>query len=122
MPETLDAKVITIDALNDKIKNGKPFQLINVLDPQYYTLGLITGSLKIPLAELETASAELDKTQEIVTYCADSSCNASRVAAELLAKKGFDAGADVGGIQEWAEAKLPVEAEPTPGRLDEANA
>ena len=109
MEKNTDAIIITKDALNDKIKKNAAVQLINVLDPQYYTLGIIKGSLKIPLAELEKRCSELDKSKEVVTYCAGGSCDASRKAAELLAKKGFKVSAYEGGIKEWAAAKLPVE-------------
>ena len=122
MSKTLKAKVITTDALNDKIMKGESFQLLNVLDPQYYELGVIKGSMKIPLAELEKRFSELDESKEIVTYCADTSCSASRKAAEVLAEKGFKASAYVGGIKEWTAARLPIEEAPTSVRLDEANA
>lgn len=109
MNKAMEVKVVTKDALNEKIKKGEPFQLLNVLDPQYYSLGAIKGSMKIPLAELEKRSSELDKSKEIVTYCADTSCSASRKAAEMLAEKGFKVSVYEGGIKEWAAANLPVE-------------
>jgi rhodanese-related sulfurtransferase len=120
MNEALEAKVITKDALDDKIKKGEPFQLLNVLDPKNYDLGVIKGSIKIPLAELENRSSELDNSKEIVTYCADKSCSASRKAAQMLAEKGFQVRAYVGGIKEWTADNLPVEAASV--HLDEANA
>ena len=109
MNETLKVNVMTKDALNDKMKKGEPLQLLNVLDPQYYSLGVIKGSMKSPLAELEKRSIELEKSKEVVTYCAETSCSASRKAAEMLAEKGFKVSAYEGGIKEWTAAKLPVE-------------
>lgn len=120
MSNTLEVKVVTKDALNEKMTKGEPIQVLNVLDPQYYTLGVIKGSLKIPLAELEKRSGELDKAKEIVTYCADASCTASRKAAELLAGKGFQVSAYEGGIKEWSAAHLPVENAPTPAAAAKA--
>ena len=114
MDKTLEIKVMTKDALNEKMMKGEPFQLLNVLDPQYYSLGTIKGSIKIPLAELEKRASELDKSKEIVTYCAETSCSASRKAAEMLAEKGFKVSAYEGGIKEWTAAKLPVEQASTP--------
>lgn len=122
MDQAQAVKVITKDALNAMMAKGEPFQLVNVLDPQFYTLGVIKGSLKIPLAELEKRSSELDKSKEIVTYCADASCSASRKAAQLLAGKGFKAGAYEGGIKEWSTAKLPVEEAPAPVAAGKAGA
>jgi rhodanese-related sulfurtransferase len=114
MDKAADVKVMTKDALNEKIKKGESIQLLNVLDPQYYSLGAIKGSKKIPLAELDKRLAELDKSKEVVTYCADVSCSASRKAAELLAGKGFKVSAYEGGIKEWTAAKLPVDDAPKP--------
>lgn len=113
--ETKDAakaatKVMTKDELNDKIAKGEAFQLLNVLDPKYYDLGMIKGSLKIPLAELEARFSELDKAVEVVTYCASVTCDSSRKAAELLAAKGYNVSAYEGGIKEWTAAQLSVDA------------
>ena len=113
MNETLTVKVITKDALKDKMRKNEPFQLVNVLDPQYYHLGVIKGSKRIPLAELDKRYTELDKSKEIVTYCAETSCSASRKAAEMLAAKGYKVSAYEGGIKEWTAAHLPVEQMPT---------
>ena len=109
MNKTLEVQVITKDALNDKMRKGASLQLLNVLDPQYYSLGVIKGSMKIPLAELGKRFSELDKSKEIVTYCAETACSASRKAAEMLAEKGFNVSAYEGGIKEWTAAKLPIE-------------
>ena len=114
MDKAIEVKVMTKDALNEKIAKGEKFQLLNVLDPQYYNLGIIKGSKKIPLAELDKRLAELDKAQDVVTYCANTSCSASRKPAEMLADKGFKASAYEGGIEEWTAAKLPVDAAPAP--------
>ena len=114
MEMTADVKVMTKDALNEKIKKGEKFQLVNVLDPQYYSLGIIKGSKKIPLADLDKRLSELDKAQEVVTYCADVSCSASRKAAEMLAGKGFNVSAYEGGIKEWTAASLPMDEAPKP--------
>jgi len=111
---TTQITTITKDELNSKMKTGSPFQLVNVLDPKDYSLGIIKGSKKIPLAELEKRSAELDRSMEVVTYCASTACNASRKAAELLAAKGYKVSAYEGGIKEWTAANLPVEPAPTP--------
>jgi rhodanese-related sulfurtransferase len=112
MENALEVKVMTKDVLNEKMKKGERFQLVNVLDPKYYSLGTIKGSKKIPLAELDKRLTELDKSQEVVTYCADVSCSASRKAAELLAGKGFKVSAYEGGVKEWTASNLPVDVAP----------
>ncbi len=109
---TQKGNVISKDELKGKITESESFQLINVLDPEFYNLGMIKGSMQIPFDELEERISELDKSEEVVTYCASTTCDKSRKAAELLAKKGFKVRAYEGGIKEWTQAKLPVDPQP----------
>ncbi|MBI3458130.1 MAG: rhodanese-like domain-containing protein [Candidatus Rokubacteria bacterium] len=102
-------KTITKEALRQKLDRGEPVQVVNVLDPKWYALGVIKGSRKIPLAELDQRAGELDKSREVVTYCASAECSASAEAAKKLAARGFRVSAYEGGIQEWKEAGLPTE-------------
>ncbi|MGE0268068.1 MAG: rhodanese-like domain-containing protein [Candidatus Omnitrophota bacterium] len=95
--------------LLQKIQDKKQFQLVNVLAPENYNLGFIKGSRKIPLTELDRRSIELDKKTEVITYCANYDCPASRQAAEKLAAKGFKTRVYEGGIKEWKESGFPVE-------------
>jgi rhodanese-related sulfurtransferase len=110
-------QTITKDELKGKMDRGEPVQIVNVLSPKSYLLGLIKGSLKIPVDELDQRSGELDRSKEVVTYCAGYQCTASREAAEKLAAKGFNVRAYEGGITEWKEAGLPLE--PQEGVLKE---
>ena len=106
-----DVKLMTKEELNKKILGNDSVQVVNVLDPQYYNLGLIKGSKRIPLDKLDSRMNELDKSKEVVTYCASSECNASKKAAALLAGKGFRVSAYEGGIKEWKEAGLPTDTQ-----------
>ena len=109
-PAPAKVSVITKDELNKKMQAGESVQIVNVLDPEKYSLGLIKGSKRIPLDKLDARLSELDKSKLVVTYCASSDCNASKSAAEKLSAKGFNARAYEGGIKEWKEAGLPTEA------------
>ena len=102
-------RLIRRDELNKRMSDGEVIQIVNVLSPDKYTLGLIKGSIKIPLDALDARSGELDKSKLTITYCANIACNASRVAAEKLMAKGFNVRAYEGGIQEWKTANLPTE-------------
>jgi rhodanese-related sulfurtransferase len=104
-----DFKTITKEELSAKIASGASVQIVNVLSPDYYKLGVIKGSKKIPLNELDQRLGELDKDKEVVTYCASYKCSASREAAKKLAKLGFNVRAYEGGAKEWKEAGLPIE-------------
>lgn len=105
---TAHAETITQEELLKKMKEGK-VQVVNVLDPEWHKLGFIKGSQKIPLGQLEKRLGELDKSREVVTYCASTQCTASSEAAKLLARKGYQVRAYEGGIKEWKEAGLPTE-------------
>ena len=107
MPTTI--QTISKDDLSRKLSGGERFQLLNVLEPEYYREGIIRGSRKIPLSQLERRVNELDKSQEVVVYCGSYDCPVSRQAAEMLAEKGFDVKAYEGGIKEWKEAGLPTD-------------
>ena len=102
-----DVRTVTQDELFRKLRQ---VQVVNVLEPEWYALGLIPGSKTIPLAELDRRLGELDKSVEVVTYCASRQCTASSEAARKLAAKGYAASAYEGGIKEWVAAGLPVEA------------
>ena len=103
-----NVQTISKDQLLAKIKNNDGVQIVNVLSPEHYGKGFIKGSKKIPLEQLDSRLGELDKTKEVVTYCASSECSASMKAAEKLAAKGFKVKAYEGGIKEWSEAGLPI--------------
>ena len=106
------ARTITKTELERKLQGKEPVQVVNVLSPDYYRLGFIKGSVAIPLAELEKRHTELDKSKEVVTYCAGVDCSASGKAAQLLADKGYNVSAYEGGIKEWKAAGLPTESKP----------
>ena len=107
MPTTI--QTISKEDLSKKLAGGERFELVNVLEPEYYVQGIIRGSRKIPLSQLERRANELDKSQEVVVYCASYDCPVSRQAAEKLAEKGFDVKAYEGGVKEWKEAGLPTD-------------
>jgi rhodanese-related sulfurtransferase len=109
MTTKTDVKTISKEQLFQKMQKGEPVQIVNVLDPEYYKLGVIKGSKKIPLDQLDKRISELDKKREVVTYCANTKCTASRMAAEKLSAAGFDVKAYEGGVEEWMSAKLPSE-------------
>ena len=105
---TAQLETITKEELLKKMKEGK-VQVVNVLDPEWYKLGIIQGSMRIPLDALDQRLSELDRSREVVTYCANTQCTASSEAAKKLAKEGFKVRAYEGGIKEWKEAGLPTE-------------
>jgi ArsR family transcriptional regulator len=104
-----ELKTITKEELLQKIEKGENVQIVNVLQPEGYHMGFIKGSKRIPYTELEQRAGELDKSREVVTYCANSMCSASKTGAEILSKLGYNVRAYEGGIREWTDAGLPKE-------------
>ncbi len=100
---------ISKEDLKRRIDNRERLQIVNVLSPDYYHLGMIKGSSRIPLADLEARAWELDKSREVIVYCASSECDASKKAAEKLSHLGFDVTCYEGGIKEWKEAGYPTD-------------
>lgn len=103
-----DVQTISKEELQSRLEDGN-LQVVNVLEPKHWNLGLIRGSQKIPLSQLDERLGELDKSKEVVTYCASPECSASSEAARKLAGKGFNVRAYEGGIKEWKAAGLPTE-------------
>jgi rhodanese-related sulfurtransferase len=102
-------KSITRQELMDRMSSGDVV-VVNVLARDAYQKLHIQGSISIPRGELERGGWEgLDRRKRIVVHCSSYSCGASRMAAEFLESRGFDAWAYEGGIREWAEADLPTE-------------
>jgi rhodanese-related sulfurtransferase len=101
---------ISKEQLQERLRDPKQrAQVINVLEPTHYHLGMIRGSRRIPVSQLDRRMRELDKAREVITYCAHRECDASRRAAEKLAIYGYDVKAYEGGIKEWSAAGLPTE-------------
>lgn len=116
---TMQVETITKEELLKKMEEGQ-VQVVNVLDPEWYKLGIIKGSTRIPLDELDQRLSELDRAREVVTYCANTQCTASSEAAKKLAQRGFKVRAYEGGIKEWKEAGLPTE-EAKPAKSSEGS-
>lgn len=105
---TTDILTISREELYNKLRSSN-IQIVNVLGHDHDDLGMIAGSTRIPLDEIEQRLNEFDRTKEIVVYCAGPSCPASREAAEKLAQRGYDVKAYEGGIEEWKSAGLPMD-------------
>jgi rhodanese-related sulfurtransferase len=93
-------------------QNHKPFEFWNVLTDEYFHGENISGSRRVPLDRVgnETREKNIAQRTEIVVYCAGPKCPMSRLAAEKLAKLGYEnVRAYEGGLEEWKNAGLPIE-------------
>ena len=85
----------------------------------FHRFGHVPGALSLPRVDFESAYAniryllERDQNQKMVVYCADLSCEDSRLVQAALRKLGY---AHVFVFREgwsaWSKARLPVEKAP----------
>jgi len=83
---------------------GDAFTLLDVRQPGEYEAEHLPGAKLIPLPELGARLAELDADQPTMVYCAIG--GRSRIAAQVLAAKGFREVMNLsGGIKAWNSQK-----------------
>jgi 3-mercaptopyruvate sulfurtransferase SseA len=63
-----DAKRISIVELRQKVATGSAV-LLDVRDPQSYSIQHAEGAISIPLQEVAMRAGELPRDKQIVTYC-----------------------------------------------------
>jgi len=93
-------KNIDANELNEKMKAGDDFFLLDVRTPQEYASQAIEGSHLIPLQELGSRMEELPKKKEIVVYCRVG--NRSAFACSTLSRMGYSVKNLEGGIMAWS--------------------
>jgi sulfur dioxygenase len=89
---------------------GDQVQVIDVREPAEFTggLGHIPGARLLPLAQLASRIAEIDKARPVVTVCRSGARSAQ--ATVLLQKSGFSQVANLaGGMLRWRAESLPFE-------------
>ena len=99
-------KTLNYPELLKMIEPGKNHPiLINTLSNTDFLKGHIPGSLNIPTDQIPQKAPQLfAKHDWIVVYCANTKCEASHKAAELLEKAGFtNVYRFVGGLDEWTQ-------------------
>ena len=112
---TTAQKYKTIDRVGLKatMDSKEKVHLWNVLTKEFYKPEAnIAGSQWIPVDTITEKLANEKvpaKTDAIVTYCGGLQCPSSKQAAEKLASLGYTkVAAFEGGVQQWAEAGLPL--------------
>lgn len=96
------ANIINAQELKIKLDTHPDMILINVLNQETYVDCHITGSINIPLSQLLETVASWDKDKEIIVYCAQSGCDSSDQAYNLLQEMGFiHIFLYQGGMKDW---------------------
>jgi adenylyltransferase/sulfurtransferase len=92
---------VTVGELAGEMESGPGVLLIDVREPQEWSIGHIDGAMLIPLGELPSRVRDIDRNQRIITYCHHGI--RSIQAMEILRAAGHD---DVwslrGGIDAWS--------------------
>lgn len=84
-----------------RLRDGESLDVIDVREPYEWRIGRIDGARLIPLSQVSGAIPELDPARAVVLYCHHGT--RSRMAAELLAERGFGRVWNLtGGIDRWS--------------------
>jgi adenylyltransferase/sulfurtransferase len=98
---------ISATELAARITRGDDFDLVDVREPAEWAIARIEGARLVPLATIADASADWDRSREVVLYC--KSGVRSMHAAEQLARNGFTNVTNVaGGIVGWTNDVDPT--------------
>ncbi len=103
---------ITRDELQAAIDAGDVV-VVETLGPLYYDDAHLPGAINIPHTEVARLAPQLlpDKDAAIVTYCSNTACRNSEIAASQLRALGYgNVRTYAEGKQDWREAGLPLES------------
>jgi rhodanese-related sulfurtransferase len=87
--------------------------VVDALPASYYAQQHLPGALNLVEADVEALAPTLlpDRDAAIVTYCSNAGCPNSQNVANRLERLGYtNVRKYRDGIQDWAEAGLPVES------------
>ncbi len=84
-----------------RLDSGEEIILLDVRTAEEYLSGHITGSILLPLDELDAKADETLKDKNAIIYVYCRSGRRSKIAAEMLAGMGYTQVFDLGGIIDW---------------------
>ncbi len=97
---------ISVEDLQVVLKNNEAIQLVDVRTSQEWSKGVIKNAITIDVTSgsfEDLALKKLDKSKPVYIYCR--SGGRSKIASDLLLKKGFKPYNVLGGYMEWKEMK-----------------
>jgi rhodanese-related sulfurtransferase len=98
------------DQLQAKLAAGAPFKLVMAASDFGFRAKHIPGSIHVKAHGASFAG--LGKDDEIVVYCSNVDCNASRATIKALREQGYrNVSHYPGGLIDWEGAGLPLEGE-----------
>ena len=111
MTRTRDQAVRTIGVgeVVSKLERGDEFAFVMAMDQRRFETAHIAGSISYDT--FEGGLATMDRSTEIVLYCTNAACVASKLRAAMLVEAGFTKVARFsGGLADWHAAGLPISA------------
>lgn len=85
--------------IRDFAENQAGYTLLDVREPDEFADGHIPGATNLPLSEFNVLAPKLDRTRPYALVCA--SGNRSGMAADAMARAGFDVTNLIGGMALW---------------------
>jgi rhodanese-related sulfurtransferase len=107
---------ISRDDLAAGIAAGR-LTVVDALPAAYWAQQHLPGALNLVEDDVDRLAPGLlpDRSAPVVVYCSNAACGNSRAVAARLERLGHtDVRTYPGGIQDWVEAGLPVEAGAVP--------
>jgi rhodanese-related sulfurtransferase len=107
------AKTITRDELRRAIE-ASSVTVVETLREEHFAQGHLPGAIHIHFEQIAERAPVLlpDMHAPIVTYCSNTACRNSEIAANQLAKLGYtNVRKYADGKQDWQEAGLPLVTE-----------
>lgn len=103
-------ELIDREELKGKLDRGDDFKLVMCLGEFGFLAKHIPGSIN--LTDPRAAKSLLHPEDEIVVYCSDEGCAASKYAYYVLTRAGYPSVRRyAGGIADWEESGYPLEGE-----------
>ena len=100
---------VTAEALKAQLDRGEDVYVLDVREPNEFQICRIQGSTLIPLGELASRTAELDRDRDMVVHCKMGGRSAKAVA--LLQERGFTRVRNLtGGILAWIDRVDPSQS------------
>jgi rhodanese-related sulfurtransferase len=97
------------EQLADWMHSDPDLQVIDVREPYEREAGYIEGSRHIPLVELSSRAAEIERERPVVFYCRVGA--RSDMAAQAFRASGVNALSMRGGLMRWAAESRPLSPE-----------
>jgi rhodanese-related sulfurtransferase len=101
---------ISREELKAKIDRGDDFKLVMTLAEWAYMMSHIPGSINVN--NIAQGEKLLDVNDDIVVYCSDVQCVASRATYHYLVQNGYkNVRRYSGGLADWEAAGYPLEGD-----------